>query len=304
MNRMGICNYLNMRLWDEEWYVAIRPHAVSGILDLTREFHVLNNTWRYWCADPFVIDWEGKTYVFMEAFDRITQKGSIAYRVIESGKVGPIQICIDNPYHMSYPMLYTFENEIFMIPESHKNGQLTIYRALRFPDMWEPVDTILRDRMVCDTNYLRKDGKEYLLTMPIKGERFVYDTLELYYRESDRRWTLCANSPFVLGTDRARNGGNFYNAEGMLLRPSQNCGNSYGEKLVLNRVREISDINYVEEIIREIAAGDIQVDCGKYDGIHTFNCSDTYDVIDLRRKHTFQGAKLIHLILHKLGIRQ
>lgn len=299
---MGIANYLKKRLWDEEWNVAIRPHAEAGVLDTDREFRVLSNTWRYWCADPFAIEWQGKTYVFMEVLDRFTQKGSIAYRRIENGKAGPIRICIDTPHHMSYPMLYTVGDEIFMIPECHKSGNLTAYRAVQFPDVWEPVQTILPDRMVCDTNYLRKDGKEYLLTMPIDGERYIYDTLELYCRETDGDWKLCVGSPFVPGTDRARNGGNFFSAEGMLIRPSQNCGTSYGEKLVLNQVREISPNGYREETLREITAGDIRVDSGRYDGIHTFNHSEAYDVIDLRRRQTFQSAKLIYLIRHKLGL--
>ena len=295
-------NYFRKRFWDEEWNVAIRPHADSGMFDAPMHFRVLKNTWRYWCADPFVMDWHGKTYIFMEVLDRCTQKGAIGYRVVENGKVGPIKLCIDTPYHMSYPMLYRIGEDIFMIPECHKSNQLTVYRAKEFPDIWEPVETALEGRAVCDTNYLKLDGEEYLLTMPLDGERYVYDTLELYRRNGEGKWELCVNSPFVPGTEKARNGGGFFVMDGKLIRPSQNCRTSYGENLVLNHVLEISPNGYREKSIREITAADIQTDQIKFDGIHTFNCSESYDVIDLRRQQTFQSAKLIYMLRHKLRI--
>lgn len=299
---MSLMSYLKKRLWDEEWNVAIRPHLEKGIFDNSKRYFVLKNTWRYWCADPFVVDWDGKSYVFMEIFDRCTQKGSIGYRIIDGGKVGPIKVCIDMPFHMSYPMIYIAGNDILMIPECHKSNQLTAYRAIRFPDKWEPVETILENRALCDTNYLSCGNDEFLLTMPLDNGRYIYDTLELYWRNSTGEWEKSDNNPFVIGPHRARNGGNFFSIEGKLYRPSQNCGNSYGEKININYIREISRTSYIEELVQEITIKDILLPDNRYDGIHTYNHSESYDVIDLRRQKKFQIAKAFYLIRHKLGI--
>lgn len=297
---MGLMNYLKMRLWDEEWNVAIRTHLEKGILDHSEPYSVLGNTWRYWCADPFVVDWQGKSYVFMEVFDRCTQKGSIGYREIDNGKIGPIRICIDLPFHMSYPMLYIAGEDILMIPECHKSNELTIYRARCFPDVWEPVETILMGRALCDTNYMKLDSGEFLLTMPLDGDRYIYDTLEMYRRNEAGEWEQCKYSPLTPGSERARNGGNFFEAEGKLYRPSQNCGNSYGEKLVINQVMDFSDGCFVEKMIKEVRVDDIRTDRYQFDGIHTYNHSKSYDVVDLRRRQTFQIAKIVYFIRHKM----
>lgn len=291
--------YFKQRFWDMEWAVAIRPHKEEGLFDTPMEFQVLKNTWRYWCADPFAFDYDGKTYIFMEVLDMIAQRGTIGYRVIENGKVGPIRICIRTPYHMSYPMIFTRGEEILMIPECHESRKMTVYRAVNFPDEWELVEEVVEGKMVCDTNYLSHQGREYLMTTPIHGIPYCYDTVELYCRNGDR-WEFCSVGPMVIGAESARNGGHFVKWNGELIRPSQNCGNSYGEKLVINRVKKLSPECYREEIWKEISIRDIRTDRGQFDGIHTFNCSVSYDVIDLRMASRFQPLKLIHLIRSKL----
>lgn len=292
-------NFFKQRLWDMEWTVAIRPHVEDGMFDQPMQFRTLKNTWRYWCADPFVFDYEGKSYVFMEVADKLTQKGAIGYRVIDQGKAGPIRICIKTPHHMSYPMIFTRGNEIYMIPECHESEKMTIYRATQFPDVWESVEVVLENQKVCDTNYLKVDGEEYLLTMPLSGSKYRYDTLVLY-RYNGKNWERCPVSPIVLGEEKARNGGGFFTCGAQLIRPSQNCGSSYGEKLVLNRVRRIAPDLYEEEVWKEITVGDVRTDGAGFDGIHTFNCSASYDVIDLRRELVFQPAKLVYFLRHKL----
>lgn len=291
-------DFFKQRLWDIEWHVAIRPHVAENTFEKPLSFRVLNNTWRYWCADPFAFDYQGKTYIFMEVADRLTQKGAIGYRVIDNGKVGPIHICIKTPHHMSYPMIYSRENDIYMIPECHESEKLTIYRAVQFPDVWESVEELLVGQKVCDTNYLKLDGQEYLLTMPLEGTTFRYDTLALYHREESGAWTPCTVNPLVLGAEKARNAGHFIYHAGNLVRPSQNCGESYGEKLVLNRVITLNSQVYQEVPMKEISIKDILVDRGSFDGIHTFNASASYDVIDLRNELTFQPARIFYFIRH------
>lgn len=287
------------RFYDVEWSVAFRPHQQTSCFDTTTPFYVMKNTWRYWCADPFAFDYGEKTYVFMEVLDKTTQKGMIGYRVIDNGNVSSIRICLKTPHHLSYPMIYTVGDEIYMIPECFESRQLTVYRAVSFPDRWETCETILKDKMVCDTNYLSIDGKEFLLTMPLNGQQFCYDRLELYNKR-ESGWELCPVSPLFLGAERARNGGHFFRHGSKLYRPSQNCGSSYGEELLINEVLEISPERYEEITRKRISVSDIQTDQQGFDGIHTFNYSNSYDVIDLRKQRTFQGARLWYFIRHKL----
>lgn len=292
---MGILD----RFYDMQWWVAIRPHRQEAWLDTPMEFQVLKNTWRYWCADPFAFDHNGKTYLFMEVLDKITQKGSIGYRVIENGKVSGIRICLHTGDHMSYPMIYEDNGEIYMIPECFESKRLTVYRAVAFPDQWEPCETLPGEKVVCDTNYLAVDGQKYLLTMPLHGLPFQYDRLELYVRRQGK-WESAACNPMTLGADRARNAGHFFRYDGGWIRPSQNCADSYGEAVNLNKVTKISPEGYEEAPWKKITVADIRTDRGCFDGIHTLNHSRSYDVIDLRRLRSFQFARLFFFIRSKL----
>lgn len=154
--------------------------------------------------------------------------------------------------------------------------------------------------MVCDTNYLSIDGNEYLLTMPLGGKKFCYDRLELYQKSPAGLWQLCPVSPLILGEDRARNAGHFFFHQGQLIRPSQNCGTSYGEEVLLNRVDQFHEDGYRETLWKRIGIDDIQTDRNDFDGIHTFNRSASYDVIDLRKQRSFQPARLIYFIQNKM----
>lgn len=287
------------RFYDVEWTVAFRPHQEDKCFDTPMTFQVMKNTWRYWCADPFPFDHDGKTYIFMEVLDKTTQKGMIGYRVIKNGKVSPIRICIKTPYHMSYPMIYTQGDEIYMIPECFESKRLTVYRAVEFPDRWEPCETILKDKMVCDTNYLSIDDKEYLLTMPLSGKKYRYDRLELYQKSPEGQWQLCPVSPLILGEDRARNAGHFFLHQGQLIRPSQNCGTSYGEEVLLNRIDQFQADGYRETLWKRIGIDDIQTNRNDFDGIHTFNRNASYDVIDLRKQRSLQVVKILYYIRNK-----
>ena len=292
---MGILD----RFYDMQWWVAIRPFDAHAGFNSLAKYRVLKNTWRYWCADPFVFDHGGKTYIFMEVADKFTQKGSIGYRVIDGGKASKIRICLNNGLHMSYPMIYAAGDDIFMIPECFESGKLTIYRAVQFPDKWEPCETVLENKMICDTNYLSINNQEYLLTMPLSGDVFCYNRLELYRREQGQ-WKSCPINPIILNPDGARNGGHFFYHQGCLIRPSQNCAISYGQELVFQKVTQLNPTCFEQTPIKRITVADLQLNRRGFDGIHTYNHSPSYEVIDLRRLHSFQPARFIYFLRLKL----
>ena len=59
------------RFIDGGWVLAIRPRVSESELFLghtDRPFKLIRNPWRYWCADPFLVDYLGK---FQGAFQNI-----------------------------------------------------------------------------------------------------------------------------------------------------------------------------------------------------------------------------------------
>ena len=40
---------------------------------------------------------------------------------------------INEPFHMSFPNVFKFENEFYMMPENSESNQLRLYNAVDFP---------------------------------------------------------------------------------------------------------------------------------------------------------------------------
>ena len=43
------------------------------------------------------------------------------------------QIVLDEPFHMSYPYVFKWQEDFYMIPESQEANSVRLYRALDFP---------------------------------------------------------------------------------------------------------------------------------------------------------------------------
>ncbi len=293
---MGIIKKVSSLLHYFEWNIAVRPHFDGDFSGKEHPYTVIKNSVRYWCADPFIFEHNGKTYLFFEAFDKFKSKGLIGYRTLTSEKVSRIRICLETDFHLSYPYIYEKDGNIYMLPESFESGKLTVYKAINFPDKWEPEEVLLDNIQVCDSNYITHGGNEILLTMPLHGTSFVYDKLELYSK-TDSGWIGCDSNPVVSDASCARNAGAFFSHGSDLIRPSQNCSDSYGNSIVLNRVKELSPASYSEEKIQELKIGEINY-IGKkvFDGIHTLNVNKKYDVIDLRISEKLQPQRIFYLI--------
>jgi len=43
-------------------------------------------------------------------------------------------VALAKPFHLSYPFLLEQNGDVLMVPESHKAGEIALYRAHAFPD--------------------------------------------------------------------------------------------------------------------------------------------------------------------------
>jgi len=299
---MHILNKIKVLMRDVEWNVAIRPHNDLKIEEQSEQtFFVLKNTWRYWCADPFVFEKDGTTYIFMEIYDRITQRGEIGYRVWKNGKVSKIYKCMKSEHHFSYPYVYSEGETVYMLPECYQSGKLIRYKATHFPDKWEKDEIFIEDASLCDTDIVNSNKGQFLLTTEVYGEPFRYDRLFLYVHNGDK-WVKTTDEPVVSGLDKARNGGAVFENFGRFIRPAQNCEDSYGSALRFFEINVISENEYKETEICSVEAKNVKLknmsNC--FDGIHTYNTNGKYDVIDLRRENVFQSARFVYLLRCRL----
>ena len=96
-------------------------------------------------ADPFVIEKENKNYCFVECFDYSEKKAKInVYELSEKGSVF-IGTALEESFHLSFPYIFEFNNDIYMVPESSKNRDIRLYKCQNFPLEWKLEEVLISD---------------------------------------------------------------------------------------------------------------------------------------------------------------
>jgi len=257
-------------------------------------------------ADPFLFQHRGENWLFCERQDLTDMKGNIWCINLDDPEAEPILV-LDEPFHLSYPQVFTYADGIYMIPESRQAGEVRIYKCRNFPDRWEAVDVLFPFPGVDTTLYMvdtcidrTRSRQERLAegpnTIPREGLVFTYvdKHLEIYRIETEAdRFEVRKSELVFSGEDdlTVRPAGrmieliNPENNECKLLRPAQFCKNYYGEKLLFYRFNDMQ-----EELSSEMTPDDFDYLPLKPLGIHTYNANDDYQVIDILHEETGIGV--------------
>jgi hypothetical protein len=265
----------------EQWYLAYRfeeeataHEGLDGLLDLVPPKD------RFW-ADPFPVRApDGRFFVFFEELFYRDWKGRIVCAEIVPGKGAsrPVPV-LERPYHLSYPQVFRWRGQHYMLPETEANRTVTLFRCVSFPDRWVEEKDLLRDIDAVDATLAEVDGRWWMfvnVALPGAGNR---DELHLYHAETPLGpWTPHARNPVKSDCRSARPAGAPFRRAGVLYRPAQNCAGAYGASVVIHRIDELTPEAYRETPVREIEAGP------RASRIHTLNRCDGLLVVDLLRR--------------------
>jgi hypothetical protein len=231
-------------------------------------------------ADPFLFQHGDQTYLFVEEFHFSNSKGVIAVlKKNHDGEYIRIGTALERPYHLSYPFIFRYANEIYMIPETSQANTVDLYKCIDFPMKWENTKTILSNVKACDTTLLFHDNIWWMFTS-IERNGWGYDEqLYLYYSDDpiNGKWAEHLLNPIVMDTRYARMAGNIIIKEGKLIRPAQDCSKVYGDAINYMEIQTLTKEDYNEKIVFDTTPEK------KYLGIHTYNEMDTEFIIDVRR---------------------
>lgn len=206
---------------------------------------------RFW-ADPFAWRREGRYYVFFEEYPYATRRGHISVMELDGAAqpAGAPRPVIQEPYHLSYPCLFEFGGELYMIPEKKAARRVDLYRCVAFPDRWEVVRTWFKSARMVDCTVFEHGGRWWLFCS-VKGQGLRYDeTLLAYHAETPltAEWTPHPGNPLVRDYSRGRCGGRVLrDSAGRLLRPSQDCVRHYGDGLNVSEITQLSLQHYAEQ---------------------------------------------------------
>jgi hypothetical protein len=222
----------NKHLWSIGMYsgkspLDLQPDVRFPNPVLTRE-HVTDVSAGF-VADPFVIQAEGRWNMFFEVFNRRTWLGEIAVATSEDLATWQYQqVVLTEPFHISYPFVFEWNGEYYMVPETHKTRTIRLYKAEVFPYKWSLVHTLMSGKRFADATLFRHEDRWWLFTET--SAQMKHDTLRLYYADDLMgAWTEHPASPIIEGdAHSARPGGSVVRDGDHLIRYAQECVPRYG----------------------------------------------------------------------------
>ena len=185
---------------------------------------------RFW-ADPFVWFSNKKYYLFIEEFLYSKNRGTInCISLDEDMNIISNKVILEKPYHLSYPFIFEYENEIYMIPETKQNKKIELYHCVNFPNQWEYVKSLMENVQALDTTLLKIGEKWWMFVNIQEDGGSSWDTLHLYFSDSpiSSQWEAHPLNPIVKDVHSARPAGRMFFHEGKIIRPSQDCSVRYG----------------------------------------------------------------------------
>ena len=234
----------------------------------------------FW-ADPFVVNKDNESYVFFEELCYTDWKGYIAYIKMNKDKsfTKPKKV-LQKDYHLSYPFIFQYKNDYYMIPESAENRTIELYKCKNFPAQWEFQKNIMQDMRACDTTLIEYEGRWWMFSVMCAHDKCMNtEDLHIFYSDDplSNNWTAHQNNPVVSDATNARPAGKLFTSEGKLYRPSQSCAAIYGKGLNINEIVELSTTTYKEKKIHEDSAEW----SSRIEGLHTYNSDGKLSVSDI-----------------------
>jgi len=228
---------------------------------------------RYY-ADPHLFKFGSKKYLFFENYDY--KKGVISCIVIDKDlKVTKPVTVLERPYHLSFPYIFKDDKNIYMVPETSKNGCIELYKATRFPYKWRLFQRLLKGFWISDTVIIERNGIWWLFTNI--GNNINNLTILYTYDLNSGTWHghPYNNSNKICG----RMGGGIFEYDNKLIRPVQCSCPRYGYCVILYEIVVLSRTEYKEkELTRKYPNWEKNLI-----GTHTFSVCDDLLVVDAKK---------------------
>lgn len=262
----------------EVWQIWVGSNSGESALD-NKSLKLLPNPKGSYLADPFLIEEQGATYLFVEQFDYAKRKGFISFARLSNGKASEFELALEEAVHISYPFLFKEEGKWYMLVESSSFKSLRLYVANEFPSKWKLAKTWFEGKEMYDPTIVRNDGLYWLfVNMKPHPGASSFDELSLYYLKDllTGEWISHPLNPIVSDVRSSRPAGSLFIESGTWFRPAQDSAKHYGHRIRIQEILEWDTENYKERTAEIMEA---KWEKG-WQGTHTINYSSKWKVMD------------------------
>jgi hypothetical protein len=234
---------------------------------------------RFW-ADPHVITKNGEYYIFFEDYHYKERKGNISVvKMDKNGRRNQSVAVLEKPYHLSYPFVFEWQGNYYLVPESARGGQIQLYKCSNFPLKWEFERNLLENIRAYDATLFHHHGIWWLFaTISNEYCENSTDELFLYYCRDFvvDEWKPHPLNPIVSDARRSRPAGKIFVNNDKIFRPCQDSSKRYGYGIRINEILILTETEY-----SEIDADFMEPVWDKrIIGMHTYNVTGNLTLID------------------------
>jgi hypothetical protein len=279
--RAWAAEFVHDRLKRERWTVGLVPAGIAEILQRARlpdPVWLVGQPRDRFYADPFPLRRDGdRVHVLVEDYRYRERRGRVTE--LEVGPGGELLAARDRltpAHHVSYPFLLRDGARLVCVPEAARAGRAVTFDYDPDRDVWRPGGTLLDGVAAVDPTLVRHEGRWWLFCTRWNDA----DQTDLHvFSASDWRgpWEPHPLNPVKSDARSSRPAGAFFEVDGALYRPAQNCARRYGAALCINRVVELSARRFREEPVAALTPSPASP---WPSGLHTINSVDGLTVVD------------------------
>ena len=234
--QLGVAERCRRRLCHEVWNIGLIDQPATdivarGILAPVRWLSGLPRGMMF--ADPSCLEYsDGRRMVFVEAMNCRVGRGEIWSADLAPGETptySSFEPILRAPYHLSYPFPILDEGRPILTAESWQAGKTTVWR--QGDGRWRADGTLLAGRQVLDPTLWRgPDGWWLFCTFRDDGPD---SCLHVFSSNSlQGPWSNHPRNPVITDFGGARPAGPLFVAGDQLIRPAQDCSQTYGGAVV------------------------------------------------------------------------
>lgn len=201
-------------------------------------------------ADPFVVKDDGSLYIFYEEFlgRKCSRDATIAVlSSVDNGETWKREgVALDEPFHLSFPNVFKYKNNWYLIPEAGNSMTLRLYIATAFPLKWELKKIFFEGERITDPAVWVDETNDIVYIL------FLGKGLELWY-STDGMTTFHKHPLSPIRTKiNLRPAGTIKELGGNLYYFIQQAENgNYGTGVYAYQVDTISQTEFKDHILQE-----------------------------------------------------
>ena len=240
--------------------------------------------------------------------DLSTGKGRLEVcELHDDGSIDGWRVALEEDFHLSFPMVFDWNGEVWMIPETGHDHSLRLYRCRVFPTKWELVQRFATDEELCDAILVDRRAEALTIlcseTKPdnqlyVRYRRYtlchaVQETAALPLAEADTLPAAAPAGPFELLPDEtynlqhrdfdfvSRNAGPLFVLGEQVIHPTQvSTSVDYGVYLQFLARRGSSEVPLCAATPQNVEITGLNA--ADVIGVHTYCQDDVLEVIDAR----------------------